>query len=484
MPTTSLLRCPLAPVIGFALAFQVLAGWAADERTWELSPYRVQIHLAVDSSARPGMLSEADLSERLLQRIRSTISPLWNTEIVLPQGSQRTRQFDQLDRIESDPEFPLPRAFDKHIFLSVEVQSAGYHLAGREFDTYTGRWTPVVEAEVRQDLMVLPQCLDLLRRVFAPLAMVQAAADDEAEVTLIFRGSQLAAQSSEALMVHEQDLFQPLMVRLSRAKNAAPDLVAEVPWTLLVADTPQPPGWVCRVYSGTRRPFGTRRRGRVELIALGIKTPLPATQVRFHASHDPSQGLRGYEVLEQLPATSDFETVGLTDLQGAIQIAKSDAPVRMLVLRSDTQLLAKVPVAPGSRQQLEIPISDDMARLLVQEALEAQKEKLIDVVARRNILMTRVRALLAEGEQARAEALLLELNNLPGRADFAQDLKSLEELTQAGGSNKYRSENPRIQATIQRLLQNTQALLGRFLGIREITKLESEVRNSPQPGSP
>lgn len=449
---------------------------AADEKSWELASYRIQLHIIVDSSARPGALSAEKLAAELMQRIRTTIYPLWSVEVVIPQGVERTLQLRSLEAFPDIKGKTGASKFDKQMFLTVEVSQVGIRLLSREYDSYTGRWTPILETVIRQEQMVSQRSLELLCRVFAPLAMIRTDTEDEEQVSLLFKGADLPMQSSESLFVREGDLFQPLLVRLSRTSGAAPEMIANVPWTFLVAEKPEDAGWICRVYTGTRRPFGMRRRGRVELMALGMKAPFAETMVRFHASHDESQSLRGYEVFEQEPSSGRYNLLGVTNYQGSLPIDKTSAPVRMLILRSDNQLLAKVPVIPGANAQAQIPIADDMARLLIQEDLEALKERLIDVVARRNILMARVRAFLEQGQIEDAESLVVELNALPNRADFAQEIESLQDLTQSGGNNLYHSENPRIQGKINKLLENTRALLGRFLGVREITQLENEVR--------
>ena len=435
--------------------------WAVDEKSWELTPYHVQLHVVVDSSARPGAISSERLAVELLQRIRATIYPLWSVDLITPQGVERTRIFNALAHLEDvQADATSTVTFDKQIFLTVRVSPLGIVLRGREHDLYTDRWTPVLESVVRQDRMVTQQSLELLCRVFAPLAMIHVDSDDKQHVSLIFKGSELPRQTTEELFVHTNDLFQPLLVKLSRTSGAVPEMIAEVPWTFLTAVKPEPPGWQCQVFTGTRRPFGIRRHGRVELMAIGLKTTSLVTQVRFYASHEKSQSLRGYEVFEQDPESGEYTLLGTTSLAGTIPIEQTDSPVRMLVLRSDNQLLAQVPVVPGASQLVEIPIADDMARLLVQEDLNAFKEKLIDVVARRNILMARVRKFLKEDQLEDAQKLLVELNALPGRADFAQDLKALQNLAESGGQNPYHSENARIQSKITKLLDNTSASWG------------------------
>ena len=58
--------------------------------------------------------------------------------------------------------------------------------------------------------------------------------------------------------------------------------------------------------------------------------------------------------------------------------------------------MAKVPVVPGAKPFVEVPIADDTARLRAQAALTSLSEQLVDTVAMRNILIARVRDRLPE----------------------------------------------------------------------------------------
>ena len=107
--------------------------------------------------------------------------------------------------------------------------------------------------------------------------------------------------------------------------------------------------------------------------------------------------------------------LGITDSQGMIELKREQAPVVMLLVRSDGRLLAKVPVVPGAAAMVEIPIADDTARLQAQARLVEIREQLVDLVARRNILLARARAQLNQGQLDQAQQLLEELDALPGR---------------------------------------------------------------------
>ncbi len=445
---------------------------AADDKSWSTSPYRVQLHLAIESTASPGMISAQQLAKKLDQRIHADISPLWNAEVIVHQGSQRTNLLKRLPELERD-EHAYPATFDKQLFLTVAAQLDGIHIACRERDTFTGRWTPTQRETVRQELLLSEQCFALICETFAPLAIVRMDTTDEHRAFLDMKGADLILQTDEQLFVSPGAVYQPFLVRAKPSTMSATRII-DVPWTYLAVEEPTEAAWQSRIYSGSRRPFGVRRRAGIEIMALAVKTPLPATRVRFHASHDKSLGLAGYEVFEKLPTDAEFTPLAVTDREGTVSVARGDAPIKWLAVRSDSQLLAQVPVVAGSAPQVEIPLADDVARLLVQETLTSFKERLIDVVARRNILMARTRDQLQQGNLEQARKLLDQIGDLPTRANLDRTLGTIE------GNPAHRSANPRVQAKIDRLLADSRKLLGSFLSAREILELETEVNAGGQ----
>lgn len=449
---------------------------AAEDKSWANSAYQVQLQIAVDSSRTPGLISLVQLASDLEREIRNLIYPLWKMEIVRHDGAEGAKLFAQFSELEQH-EVDLAGNFDKQMFLTAEVVPTGLRIACRERDRLTGRWTPTLERLVRQELLLSRHCFELICETFAPLAKVQVDMEVEEYVTLDMKGAEVARPNGEELFVFKDAVYQPFLVRMKRGENATAGQLVTIPWTYLTVQEQLASSWKCAVYSGTRRPFGARRRAGIETIALAIKPNLPATRVRFHASHDESLGLSGYEVFQKKAGDSQFTPLAITKADGSIVVKRGGYPVKMLALRSDTELLAQLPVVPGAVAEVEVPIADDMARLLVQESLTSFKEQLIDVVARRNILIARIRDSLKKGDRAQARKLLDGLNDLPTRANMNQLLENVERnLTN-------RSENPRVQAKIDMLFAESRKLLSNFLSTREIIELEVEV-NQSQEASP
>jgi hypothetical protein len=508
---------PFSPALiaTWALAFLLASHLhAADEKHWQRSPYQITLQLAIDTAAWPDPALGEAIAERIRQRVDTSCTPLWLLKVDITGGPRRHKI---LSSLAAEPWDTIPQSIqsgDKLMFLSVEACFNGYQLKCRELDCYTRRWGPVLEHHQRQRAMLAEGCFRLLCDCFAPLAQVQTIPDDPKQVRLLFKASELANLSNSSWLIDDGDRFQPLVRRTDRSGQLLPSGVEEVPWTYLTPhqedarvdqhdqpktgpkespkevtgpaldqDTPARPalgGRLCDVQSGLRRPFGVRRHGRNENLALSIRHHPDSIRVRFYARHDQSRGLAGYEVYlaEPQPTNSSRQEgqekpvhrlLGRTNRQGTILVIPNGNPIMTLLLISDGRSLAKVPLAPGITPLLEVPVADDPARLRAQARLTEIREELIDLVARRNLLMGRIRYSITAGKIDQAQDLVVQLGELKGRSQFNQTLSSAEK------DSRIRSTDAKVQIRIDRMLADTRSLLGRFLDGRPISELEHEV---------
>lgn len=447
---------------------------AADQKHWDLSPYRIQLHLAVDDSQRPQPKLGEQLAAKLQQQIRATLYPLWKTEIHLATGTEKQRLLTQLETLDQDTNEDakqleaLVSGCDKQIYLSILVTPLGATLKSREFDCTTRRWSRVHERKIRQAWMLPMQSFKLLCDTFAPLATIRSIEEDDKNITLHFKGSDLPTQVDLSSLYVLGEAYQPLMVRTRSNGKIKADSIREIPWTYLsLTSHDDENGWVGAIHTGTRRPFGVRRRGRVEHLALAIRKPTGNTIVRFHARHDKTRSLSGYEVFRREPLATESQALGLTNTKGSLEIPAGPNNVTVLFLRSEGQLLAKLPVVPGAKPLVEIPIADDTARLRAQAALTAITEQLIDTVAQRNILIARVNDRLKQGEIDEAQELFTTLDNLDGLTHFDSLIKAAK--------NSITSEDEKVQARIDKLFTSTRKLLGRFLSNKQISNVQDKI---------
>jgi hypothetical protein len=130
--------------------------------------------------------------------------------------------------------------------------------------------------------------------------------------------------------------------------------------------------------------------------------------------------------------------------------------------------LAKLPVVPGAEPEIVVPLPDDDMRLEAEARLAAMREELVDVVARRNILMARARQKIEDKDFEAAQELMRSVDQLPGRSQF--------NLTLTTASRLLRSDDPQIQRRIDQLFEATETVLSQYLDARAISELHEELR--------
>jgi hypothetical protein len=165
------------------------------------------------------------------------------------------------------------------------------------------------------------------------------------------------------------------------------------------------------------------------------------------------------------------ELVGVTDKHGLLDVALGDQPTATLLLRSDGQVLAKLVVAAGATPIVEAPIADDTVRLAAQGEVQAVREELVDIVARRAILIARIEALLKDGKAEDARPLMAELSDLPTASMLRSRIEGVAARLRT-------SDDPRVRQTIDGQFTATRDLLARFLDGRVLTDLQARLNEA------
>jgi nucleotide-binding universal stress UspA family protein len=481
--------------VAWAVAFAscvpcwLLAATAAGQvKHWELEPYRIRVVLALDAPSAMADRLAAALPEYLANRVETAIGPTWRLSTSVADGVIRHRLLAGLDGL-SDTALgsgghrseavvgidPSHSDADKLVVVTVRATPLGYELSGREYDFYVERWGPTLHRSFAQQAALPERLFVLLCQAVAPLARLDIDPTDERRVVLHLRGAGLPHKDDGLPWAEPGDVFLPILRRTTREGMLVPNGIEAVPWTYVQATQVDDGRIVGQLLSGTKRPLGVRRRGRVEQLAIAIRPELSETTIRLHSRTHPDKSLVGYQVFVQNPGQEATEPIGVSDSDGLIRIAKGGPQIRLLYVKSSDQILARVPIVPGAERLVDVPLPDDDVHQQAEARLAALREQLIDVVARRNIFMTRVRQKIEAGQFQQAENLLEALDDLPGRAQFNQAL--------AREARLHRSDDPQVQRRIDRLFAATQLVLGQYLDVRPINKLYDELREARQKAS-
>jgi hypothetical protein len=447
----------------------------AEQAYWELAPYRIQALIAIDVPTGLAEQFATDLPGYLLDRARTTFGPAWQLDAQIASGSVRQQLLRHMaSPAEADlPE--IPTETDKYLLLAIQSTPTGYELSSREYDCYVHSWSATVRRQCRQEAALPEQLFQLARDTVRTLAQMRIDPKDEQRVSLTPRGVDLPNKSDDVQWVRPGEVFVPIWRRTTREGELVPDGIQVVPWTYLEAEGDSGREVAARVYSANKRPFGVRHRGRIEQLAISLPVGSKDTVVQFYSRTDKKKPLAGYEVYAQNTGQHSTELLGRSDRNGQLQVPPGQTRVQLLYVRSGGELLARVPVVPGAESLVRVPLPDDELRLQVEAQLAALREDLVDVVARRNILIARIRQAMDQGDYQQARQLMEQLDQLPDRAHFSRTL-SIQ-------SRMYHSNDPIVQKRIDELFAATQVVLAQFLDVRSINELQDELLKAQKQGS-
>jgi hypothetical protein len=243
-----------------------------------------------------------------------------------------------------------------------------------------------------------------------------------------------------------------------------------LPWTFLVVEKVEGMTAHCKTHSGLRQALGGRRRGQSEQLAIAVRPVDASTRLTVLGRGKTPKPLPGYDVFAQVPGKKEIQLVGRTDTNGQVDIPATDSPVRILYIKGGDILLARLPIVPGLEPSASAEVADDDLRLALEGYLGAVSGSVIDLVARREILMARARNRMASGKLDEAETFFDELRRLPTREQVSL------EITEEKNHNA--SSDPAVQAKIEKLATETQKTVRRFLDPTPVDKLRSELNQA------
>ena len=459
-----LVRATFATVLLATLAAVVPAAAESAPSVWELTPYEVQVWVATDRTAELTPALAANLRSDLSQRLDVTVGAVWNASVVSAPAVIGRQMVAGNDAPEVEKLPKTIEKLDKLILLTITTSAGGYRVRARELDVRTRTWnTPAVRA-VGQTAGLLEACQRAVRAAFAPLALIASA--DRKTALLRLRASALPRDPGALLPVSPGDVFQPVIRKNDHEGRLA--ALAVVPFTFFAVEKVSDKEVQCAIHSGMRTPMSEKRRGRIEQLAIGIIPPHQPTTLTLQARGNPRQVLAGYDVYVYSPGSTVSELLGRSDRRGNLVVPPAKEPLRVLLVRSGDEALARLPIVPGRVPQITAPIPDDDQRLAAEGFLNGWQEELVDLVTRREVLLIQARARLEENRPDEAAKLLEQIRSLKTREVFSRELADAQRRTV--------SPDPGIQQKIDALFVETQKLLQQHLDPTAVDKLADAIR--------
>jgi len=457
----------VAAVLGGRTPAAAAAG-AAGQTVWELRPYRVQVFVAVAAGPELSGQLPAALAGRLAERIPALQGGAWDVTVSpAPAGLQQATAAS-LAGVTADR---LPKGAldaDKVMLLRVAAAAGGYEVAAREFDVTTGLWSAVVARPVAQVPKLPDRSLAVIFEAFAPLACVSAVKDHE--VLLRVRASALKPNDAALVPVKAGGVFRLAVRGVAEGDPARP--ATPIPWTFCTVEQVGQEELRGRLETGLRDPLGSRWESSMEVLALGVVPPRQASLLTLKSTAGPAQPLAGYDIYSAA-AGGKPRLLGRTDRQGSLRIAPSGSPLQVLLVRHGDEWLARLPIVPGLEPQLSLAVAHDEHRIEREGVLAGVRDAAMDVAARRELLIGRLKARIAAERFDEAEALLKELRQLP----TAQDLLA----ARAAGLKKNLSGEPASQGKANAATAEFQNVLTAQLDAKTIDDLAADIEKRKAP---
>jgi hypothetical protein len=442
-------------LLALGLAWELAAPKACQaQAAWEFTPYQVRIWIALPEDPTWSDTQFAQLAAVVQGRAESSFGPVWATIVErapVELASTMRSQFADLKVEQVQAVVPKGEALDKIYLIEAHEIQGRLQVQVRELDYRARQFGVVVEREALQRA-VLPWVIwDTIASIFTPIAKVERV--DGQVIAARLRAGGLITSPESPAWIRPGDALRPVIRRNDRAGEPLKGGVYHVPWTMLEVQEQADALLTCRLFSGYRSPIPTKGGTRTERLALLVRPQFPATTLHLRSRDASKTPLVGYEVWRKLD-DNNGELLGATDWRGNIELPQAEkGTLQTLLIRSGGQLLARLPLVPGQQPTMEVSVVNDDGRLQAEGFVVALQSKIMDLEARRQIVVARFRGKLKAGKLDEAQEMLDQFRMLESRNDLARLLNQ----------QNIKSVDPVTQKRIEKLFTDARAVLFKFL---------------------
>ena len=449
-----------------------IAARGAESSLVQYTPYRVQMLVAADRGPGLGPALAADLARQWSQQAEAIVGAPWRAEAERAPATLAFRMRYALDALTIDD---IPRTaltFDKVMLVCLRREAGRFQVQAREFDVRTRAFGTIVAREVLSRPLLAAEVFAATVDAFAPLAEV--AFVEKQTVDIRIRASALPSRDPDLEKpLKEAAVFRPV-IRLNNSDGSYKKH-NPIPWTYLATEKREGTILRCRIHTGLRSPLSSRRRGRMEQLAIAVRPPQTPTTITLTAGDESRRPLEGYEVHAYRPGSPKTRLLGHTTRQGKLRVPPDDVhPLVLLIVKNGGQPLAKLPVLPGFEAESTAVIRDDDQRLRVEGFITGLQERMVNVIIRQKLMVARIERRIEQGRLDEAEKLHAALLDLPTRHTFLEELDNYE--------RGVLTADPLLKRRIDQLLGDTRKVVQLHLSTKPLdqalAKLEAAKVNA------
>jgi hypothetical protein len=468
-------NCKLALALTLPVGILLSAGQPARAAApaptvWEILPYRIQFMLVFAPEPELTPQLRQRIEARVMERAERSIGAAWDLSIQTAPPEFAAEALVSLRHlsIEALPEPLLESDFDKLLVAVVRLAEGGYEVEARDYDLHARlAGSPIVRPAPQRELLA-DEAVEAVLLAFAPLARIDEVNDKQ--VTLKLRAASLPPIDPTISFTQPGDVFRA--VRRFNDREGKLKKLMNIDWTFLVVERVEETDATCEIFSGLRSPLTGRSRGRDERLALLVRPTGGSTELELHSrmlGNDPRtvRPLAGYAIYAHPAGAPQTVLVGRTDGDGKLLVPSDANPVRILLVKHGGEPLARLPMMPGLEDVMQAEVADDDVRLVAEGIISGLQERFVDLIARRQVIIARIRARLEENKLDEAKTLLEELRLMGRQEDWINEIRIQKQQAV--------SDDKRMQKKIDKLFDDTEQVVIRYLNSAEVEKLESEI---------
>ncbi len=409
--------------------------------------YQVSIALGVDPDTG---IPDRDV-RRMVDQLRSLVDPRigvwWRSDVrQAPAGDPLSRAMLATRTADSWNVALEPTSIEKLFSLTLDRDGTAFRVSGVEWDRASQSVT-MIQQRTTYDRRLLPAlAADLVFELFRPLVSIEKVVDNRVELRI--RGGEYLPPDVRLTPYAVGDHVTAFLRHLG--KNRELKRLQVVPWTMVRVDLVERGYIEGTILSTFKAPFAGKSR-RVEMLGLKIQPTFAQTKLKVIPRGKPQAPMAGYrvEVLDRQETKDDKVTDRLTlrtDRNGQIVLAADPAkPIRYVTVYSGTAPLAFAPIYPGQMPQLVLEAPDDAPRLNVEAETELLESELVDLVARREVIMARARGACKKANWDLVKDLEKQVDSLPTLVQFLARIEALKNpAVLVAQKNKDRAQESRI----------------------------------------
>jgi hypothetical protein len=453
-------------IIGMFTA-QPAAPDASPSRTPTLSlerrPYAIDVRLLTGPGVPLDDRGRDDLVGSFTTLARRFVGAPWALRVAFHPGDPLERidpaewTFDDITASDvgaAQPEFDLIWAIRID-----DGPGAGWTFTGRGIEPLTRTLGPIHHRATTTRADVARTLLRLALDLWTPRAEI--ASTSAGGVNLTVQAAALAPSSPLGKVVGPGSLF--VVNRLLFKPDGSSARILPIDWTYLRVESVDGPSARCAIVSGLRDPLSRRVAVANRMVAVGVRPGAMPARLRFETRPPNPIPAAGYVLTIRPNLDVPAVAVGTTDREGRIIIDPDQAGGLVIarLVAGGVEPLVEFPLLPGEGHDERLIRIDPMTEAVALEArLDALRDEIVDVVARRARLEARLKARAEGNAWEDVRTLIPEIRALPSRPFFESRLKTLRD---EGQERQDRLKVPVLTRAAQAQVSDIEALIARYL---------------------